>query len=80
MGRIVDNIIRLGAGQSFTSNPKNEWLEAGPEKVMRLMEASIWDARRARWKRQHVKRWLRDYIIVRPNFTERGNPCRVPRL
>jgi hypothetical protein len=41
-------MIRLGAGQSFASNPKNKWLGAGPEKVMRLMEASIFDAARVR--------------------------------
>lgn len=64
MGRIIDNIIRLGAGQSFASNPKNKWLEAGPAKVMRLMEASIWDAARVRWKRQRVKRWLRDLRLL----------------
>jgi hypothetical protein len=39
--RIVDNIIRLGAGQLFASNLKNKWLEAGPEKVIRLIEVSI---------------------------------------
>ncbi|KAL9565573.1 hypothetical protein ACKAV7_009755 [Fusarium commune] len=65
IGRIVDNMIRLGAGQSFASNPKNKWLEAGPAKVMRLMEASIWDAARVRWKRQRVKRWLRDLRLLR---------------
>lgn len=41
MGRIVDNMIWLGAGQSFASNPKNNWLESGPAKVIQLMEASI---------------------------------------
>jgi hypothetical protein len=56
MGRIVDNMIRLGAGQSFASNVKNKWQEPGPAKVMRLIEASIWDAARIRWKRQRVKK------------------------
>ncbi|EXK25161.1 hypothetical protein FOMG_18164 [Fusarium oxysporum f. sp. melonis 26406] len=48
MGRISDSMVRLGASQSFASNPKNSWLEPGPAKVMRLMEASIWDAARNR--------------------------------
>ncbi|GKU07275.1 unnamed protein product [Fusarium langsethiae] len=85
MGRIVDNMIRLGAGQSFVSNPKNKWLEAGPEKVMRLIEASIWDAARARLKRQRVKRWLRDLKLLRETLlvlvhTWGGLPGRGPEI
>jgi superfamily II DNA helicase RecQ len=85
MGRIVDNMIRLGAGQSFASNPKNKWLEAGPEKVMRLIEASIWDAARARLKRQRVKRWLRDLKLLRETLlvlvhTWGGLPGRGPEI
>ncbi|KAI3578614.1 hypothetical protein IWW34DRAFT_737753 [Fusarium oxysporum f. sp. albedinis] len=85
MGRIVDNMIRLGAGQSFASNPKNKWLEAGPAKVMRLMEASIWDAARVRWKRQRVKRWLRDLRLLRETLlvlvhTWGGLPGRGPEI
>ncbi|KAM7182532.1 hypothetical protein V8F33_014240 [Rhypophila sp. PSN 637] len=34
IGQIVDYIIRLRAGQSFASNPKNKRLEAGLEKVL----------------------------------------------
>jgi hypothetical protein len=30
MGRIADSMVRLGAGQSFATNPKNDWLEPGP--------------------------------------------------
>jgi hypothetical protein len=83
MGRIVDNMIRLGAGQSFASNPKNKWLEAGPAKVMRLIEASIWDAARVRLKRQRVKRWLRDLRLLRETLlvlvhTWGGLPGRGP--
>ncbi|KAH7187404.1 hypothetical protein DER44DRAFT_709188, partial [Fusarium oxysporum] len=85
MGRIVDNMIRLGAGQSFTSNPKNKWLEAGPAKVIRLMEASIWDDTRVRWKRQRVKRWLRDLKLLRETLlvlvhTWGGLPGRGPEI
>ncbi|VTO81898.1 unnamed protein product, partial [Fusarium graminearum] len=85
MGRIIDNMIRLGAGQSFASNPKNKWLEAGPEKVMRLMEASIWDAARVRWKRQRVKRWLQDLRLLRETLlvlvhTWGGLPGRGPEV
>ncbi|PCD21222.1 hypothetical protein FGRA07_11749 [Fusarium graminearum] len=65
MGRIVDNMIRLGAGQSFASNPKNVWLEPGPAKVIRLIETSIWDSTRVQWKQQRVKRWLRDLKLLR---------------
>ncbi|KAL3599869.1 hypothetical protein FPOAC2_04097 [Fusarium poae] len=83
--QIVDNMTRLGAGQSFASNPKNKWLEAGPEKVMRLMEASIWDAARVRWKRQRVKMWLRDLRLLRETLlvlvhTWGGLPGRGPEV
>ncbi|EXK77042.1 hypothetical protein FOQG_18233 [Fusarium oxysporum f. sp. raphani 54005] len=85
MGRIIDNMIRLGAGQSFASNPKNNWLEPGPAKVMRLMEASIWDAARARWKRQRIKKWLRDLRLLRETLlvlvhTWGGLPGRGPEI
>ncbi|KAL9563895.1 hypothetical protein ACKAV7_011930 [Fusarium commune] len=71
--------------QSFASNPKNKWLEAGPAKVMRLMEASIWDATRVRWKRQRVKRWLRDLKLLREALlvlvhTWGGLPGRGPEI
>ncbi|KAK7583650.1 hypothetical protein V3481_012931 [Fusarium oxysporum f. sp. vasinfectum] len=85
MGRIIDNMIRLGAGQSFASNPKNNWLEPGPAKVMRLMEASIWDAARARWKRHRIKKWLRDLRLLRETLlvlvhTWGGLPGRGPEI
>lgn len=59
MARIKDDLLRLGAGQSFATNVKNEWLEPGPGKVVQLMEKSMWDAARGRWKRPAVRRWLR---------------------
>jgi superfamily II DNA helicase RecQ len=65
MGRIADSMVRLGAGQSFATNPKNDWLEPGPAKAMRLMEPSIWDSARNRWKRRGVKKWLRDLRLLR---------------
>lgn len=37
MGWIADSMVRLRAGQSFATNPKNDWLEPGPGKVMRLV-------------------------------------------
>ncbi|KAK6706732.1 hypothetical protein SNK04_004235 [Fusarium graminearum] len=85
MDRIVDNMIRLGAGQSFASNPKNKWLEAGPEKVMRLIEASIWDGARVQWKRQRVRKWLRDLRLLRETLlmlmhTWGGLPGRGPEI
>ncbi|TVY74984.1 hypothetical protein Focb16_v005470 [Fusarium oxysporum f. sp. cubense] len=85
MGRIIDNMIRLGAGQSFASNPKNNWLEPGPAKVMQLIEASIWDAARARWKRQRIKKWLRDLRLLRETLlvlvhTWGGLPGRGPEI
>ncbi|GKU14234.1 unnamed protein product, partial [Fusarium langsethiae] len=85
MDRIVDNMIRLGAGQSFTSNPKNKWLEAGPAKVMRLIQASIWDSARVRWKRQRVRKWLRELRLLRETLlvlmhTWGGLPGRGPEI
>ncbi|KAL6366266.1 hypothetical protein LRP88_00111 [Fusarium phalaenopsidis] len=65
MDRIADSMVRLGAGQSFATNPKNDWLEPGPAKAMRLMEPSIWDSARNRWKRRGVKKWLRDLRLLR---------------
>ncbi|KAF4421770.1 recQ family helicase [Fusarium austroafricanum] len=84
-GRIADNMIRLGAGQSFASNPKNDWLEPGPAKVMRLMESSIWDAARVRWKQQGVKKWLRSLRLLRQTLlvlvhTWGGLPGRGPEI
>ncbi|KAM7182560.1 hypothetical protein V8F33_014219 [Rhypophila sp. PSN 637] len=55
IGRIVDYIIRLRAGQSFVSNPKNKRLEAGLEKV----------------KRQHVKKWLRELRLLRETLLDK---------
>ncbi|KNB06401.1 hypothetical protein FOXG_07122 [Fusarium oxysporum f. sp. lycopersici 4287] len=85
MGRISDSMVRLGASQSFASNPKNSWLEPGPAKVMRLMEASIWDAARNRWKRQKVRIWLRDLRLFREilfilTHTWGGLPGRGPEV
>ncbi|KAK2684833.1 hypothetical protein QWA68_016741 [Fusarium oxysporum] len=85
MGRITDSMVRLGASQSFASIPENSWLEPGPAKVMRLMEASIWDAARNRWKRQKVKMWLRDLrlfreILIILAHTWGGLPGRGPEV
>ncbi|KAH6661464.1 hypothetical protein F5X68DRAFT_218915, partial [Plectosphaerella plurivora] len=33
--RVSDTIVRAGAGVSFVSNPKNDWLKAGPGRVAR---------------------------------------------
>ncbi|KAF3761218.1 hypothetical protein M406DRAFT_75957 [Cryphonectria parasitica EP155] len=65
MERIADSIMRLGAGQSFVTNAKNRWLEAGPGKVMQLIGPSVWDAVRNRWKQAGVKKWLRQLQLFR---------------
>lgn len=85
LSRIADNMVRLGAGQSFAANPKNDWLKAGPAKIMGLMEASIWDATRNRWKKQGVKKWLRRLRQFRETLmvlvhTWGGLPGRGPEL
>ncbi|RSL86277.1 hypothetical protein CDV31_016422, partial [Fusarium ambrosium] len=85
MSRIVDNMVRLGAGQSFATNPKNDWLEPGPAKVMRLMESSLWNSARNRWKRQGVEKWLRRLRLLRETLmllvhTWSGLPGRGPEL
>ncbi|KAK7230149.1 hypothetical protein V2G26_002319 [Clonostachys chloroleuca] len=65
INRIADSMVRLGAGQSFATDPRNRWLKAGPAKVMRLIETSIWDSARSRWKRQGVVKWLRRLRLLR---------------
>jgi hypothetical protein len=55
--RIVDSTSRLGAGKSFAANEKNAWLDVGPGKVLRSMEASIFDKMTNQWKQAGVKRW-----------------------
>ncbi|CAI6088681.1 unnamed protein product [Clonostachys chloroleuca] len=85
MNRIADSMVRLGAGQSFATDPRNRWLEAGPAKVMRLMETSIWDSARSRWKRQGVVKWLRRLRLLRETLmllvhTWGGLPGRGPEL
>ncbi|KAK5994713.1 ATP-dependent DNA helicase tlh2-like protein [Cladobotryum mycophilum] len=65
MKRIVDTTVRLGAGQSFVTNEKNGWLDAGPGKVMRSMEASIFDKTTNQWKRAGVRRWMQQLRVFR---------------
>lgn len=85
MARIKDDLLRLGAGQSFATNVKNEWLEPGPGKVVQLMEKSMWDAARGRWKRPAVRRWLRQLrqfreALVMLVHTWGGQPGRGPEV
>lgn len=65
LGRIIDSMVRLGAGQSFATNPKNKWLEPGPSTVMRQLGTSIWNPRRQVFKREATKRWLRRLRVFR---------------
>lgn len=65
MKRIVDSTSRLGAGESFATNEKNAWLDVGPGKVLRSMEASIFDKKTNRWKQAGVRRWLRSLRVFR---------------
>lgn len=85
MKRITDNMVRVGAGQSFATNPQNKWLDAGPGKVMRLMGPSVWDAARNRWKLHGAKRWLRRLRIFKETLMVLthiwgGQPGRGPEL
>lgn len=85
MGRIADSMGRLGAGQSFLSNAKNQWLDVGPGKVLRLIAPSIWDAARHEWKRRGVTKWLRQLRLFREALlllfhTWGGQPGRGPEL
>lgn len=59
MSRISDSMVRVGAGQSFATDPKNEWLKPGPRKVTRLAGPMLWNAAHNRWKLPGVKKWLR---------------------
>ncbi|KAJ0360120.1 hypothetical protein COL26b_014168 [Colletotrichum chrysophilum] len=65
LGRIVDSMVRLGAGQSFATNAKNSWLEPGPAVVMRQLGTSIWDPRKQRLRREGVRQWLRRLRMFR---------------
>ncbi len=58
MQRLVDNVIRVGAGQSFATNAKNEWLEPGPGQVLRAMEKAIFSSTTGQWKKSGVRKWL----------------------
>ncbi|OAQ71908.1 hypothetical protein VFPPC_12026 [Pochonia chlamydosporia 170] len=65
MKRIVDSTSRVGAGHSFATNDKNAWLEVGPGKVLRSMEASIFDKKTNQWKQAGVRRWMRWLRVFR---------------
>ena len=58
MQRLVDNVIRVGAGQSFATNAKNEWLEPGPGQILRAMEKAIFSSTTGQWKKSGVRKWL----------------------
>lgn len=83
MKRIADSTSRLGAGQSFATNDKNAWLDAGPGKVMRSMEASIFDKKKNQWKQAGVRKWLqrlrvfREQLMLLTHIWE-GQPGRGP--
>ena len=85
LGRIADSLVRIGAGQSFATVPRNRWLEPGPGKVMRLARAALWDAGRNRWKSQAAKkrlRWLRQFreLMLALVHTWAGQPGRGPEV
>ncbi|KID81895.1 recQ family helicase [Metarhizium guizhouense ARSEF 977] len=83
MKRIVDSTSRLGAGESFATNEKNAWLDVGPGKVLRSMEASIFDKKTNQWKQAGVKRWtqrlrvFREALMLLSHIWE-GQPGRGP--
>jgi hypothetical protein len=54
--RLVDKVIRVGAGQSFATNAKNEWLGAGPGQVLRAMDKAIFDGTTCQWKKTAVRK------------------------
>ncbi len=85
MGRIADSMMRLGAGQSFATKAKNQWLEPGSGKVLRLVETSLWDAAQNRLKAAGVRRWLRRLRLFREGLLLLvhcwgGQPGRGPEL
>ena len=41
LGRVRDDIVRRGVGESFATRPENRWLKAGPDKVVRLAGPSL---------------------------------------
>ncbi|PHH49740.1 hypothetical protein CFIMG_007654RA00001 [Ceratocystis fimbriata CBS 114723] len=59
LGNIVDNMVRLGPGESFATNPKNHWLNPGPGLVLENLQSSLFDPVRQCFKRSGVKQWLR---------------------
>lgn len=85
MGRIVDNMVKLGAGKSFVNNPANKWLQPGPAKVVQLLGSSIWNATQSRWKKVAVRAWLRQLRVMRTNLLAlthiwQGQPGRGPEV
>lgn len=83
--RICDNMTKYGAGQSFTSDPRNGWLRPGATRVLELLGSSVWDAARATWKKSALKAWLRqlhrfrEMLIVLVHMWA-GLPGRGPEL
>lgn len=85
MGRLADSLVRMGAGNSFATDPKNKWLEPGPGKVMRLSGSALWDGGRNRWKYAAARKWLRRLTLFREALMVLvhvwgGQPGRGPEL
>ncbi|KAH6661461.1 hypothetical protein F5X68DRAFT_178705 [Plectosphaerella plurivora] len=83
--RVSDTMVRAGAGASFASNPKNDWLKAGPGRVARAVRKRLWDDRQGRWKQDGVRRWGRELRRFREGLMVAvhiwgGQPGRGPEL
>lgn len=83
--RVADSVMRVGAGQSFATNPKNDWLESGPNKIIGLLSSSLWDATSGSWKVHAIVEWQRKLRMLREDLMILthiwgGQPGRGPEL
>lgn len=83
MTRISDSLVLMGAGESFATAKKNQWLEPGFQKVIRTISQSVYDKKRACWKKDGIKKWLHKLRMFRESDLyppSRGRSVRGPFL
>ena len=62
LGRIVDSLTFEGAGRSFATNGRNQWLRPGHRRVAELGKAKLWRQGRG-WRRRAVQQFLSTFRL-----------------
>ncbi|KAI8648294.1 hypothetical protein NCS55_01498700 [Fusarium keratoplasticum] len=62
LGRIVDSLTFEGAGRSFATNGRNQWLRPGHRRVAELGKAKLWRQGRG-WRRKAVGQFLSTFRL-----------------